>query len=1136
MNYTKKSIIILAVLIIAAMIMTAAVGYADSGYWCFHEYGQGGLCRNCGQPVTAVDERGVYYTSLQDALNAGGNIKLLTDVPAETEETLTVPAGVTVVLDLNGKEIGEPCTVDIVNYGTLTINDSSWDDENNIRGKVYGTIYTESYEHREYSYYDELTQQDVYNITDCAYGAKTVINSGLYYGDFVVRQSEGSGYTPEIGKENPTLVFNNGISCGGYFSLPDAERGNITVNGGRFTVEPTAKLIKSGYSAQYNNEDNYYHIEITRLVAGWENSQVLADMSLSSHARTVAVGNNSVNNFYTEDFGYVTVSEIMLANGISFNPETDRIVCTIKETAIAASEESIAGASSEVIGMSFSFSPFLRIYHGSESMEIPISWDIIEGWSTSVRIPCDSALATDRADLYCGDALKYSNVEIRTAENGDKYITAALSKGELEAGISYVTYEPTSTSIAKRTTVYGVQYGYSTLTAAMNSAESGDTVTVLGATMENVDNLRDGITLKIADSAVYTGTVSTLAEKHSVFYDEETKTYTLIRDFFDVTVIISGTGSGFIANTERQLENGEKTEVQRGGSFKADIFCDDGSRIEAVRVNGENASLSTILELADISEDKTVEVIFALKEETSGLVISFDSVTVGSDAVDRAKSNFANANVSAFSDTGLNEALDMDAVRAAAGLTSDSYNTVDISLRLCVKEIYTNGSCITGYLISAEPIAQVSSNGIINGEVAIPNGAIKGNVTFRIPIDALAFMDNAVIYHNGELMTYCTVQGNSPDRYVEVVTSSFSDFEIRNIIGTSNHPVAAIGSVGYAILSEALASAAEGDTVYVLDSTAGITVPDEINGVHIRDGFNVSGELLSLCLLPQYTITYDEASLDTGKNNPENITVYDDKTEFEFLPPVMEDHEFAGWYQKTAEGKYTKVETTKDITGNVTLYAKWYYHIKYEYNGGALTTGLTETLFYTGLEDVYVYSPAKQAASFDAWYRSDDFTGRLDQKTSTSGYVYYSVIKATDTPKDVTLYARWRYRIYVYTNRYGYATVDDAEITSGNYVDRYDGDVPVLRFIPYDGYRMFNLTVNGEKLGQVYTYTIYGLNANQTIVATFSRGYFNPLTGDDGRTGLYLTLMIVSGIMLPVCCGILRRRKQKSGPPANANR
>ena len=83
---------------------------------------------NAGLEMSKEGAEITDWAALQTAMNNGGVIKLTTDVTAtDTDEALTVPAGKTVVLDLNGYTIDRAMTAPaangsvIVNNGTLAI-------------------------------------------------------------------------------------------------------------------------------------------------------------------------------------------------------------------------------------------------------------------------------------------------------------------------------------------------------------------------------------------------------------------------------------------------------------------------------------------------------------------------------------------------------------------------------------------------------------------------------------------------------------------------------------------------------------------------------------------------------------------------------------------------------------------------------------------------------------------------------------------------------------------------------------------------------------------------------------------------------------------------------------------------------
>ena len=95
--------------------------------------------------VVVAEVDGVKYATLQDALNAGGEVVLLTDIVLT--EKVTVPKGTSVTLDLAGytvsREIAsaEKSTSVITNYGTLTVKDSSGNNSGKISINYTGASY-----------------------------------------------------------------------------------------------------------------------------------------------------------------------------------------------------------------------------------------------------------------------------------------------------------------------------------------------------------------------------------------------------------------------------------------------------------------------------------------------------------------------------------------------------------------------------------------------------------------------------------------------------------------------------------------------------------------------------------------------------------------------------------------------------------------------------------------------------------------------------------------------------------------------------------------------------------------------------------------------------------------------------------
>ncbi|MDO5444383.1 MAG: InlB B-repeat-containing protein [Eubacteriales bacterium] len=848
-----------------------AVSSSGTPSSCAHEPGEDGCCLLCGAEIVASGDNR-FFSSVQDAFTFGGNIRLLRDIDSDEDTSVTVEAGQAVSLDLNGKKLGIEHLFSINNYGILTVCDSS-----DNKGEIFGSIYTKGFEEREYN------EDGSYIIIDSAYGAKTTITGGRILGDVEVGHDSGRSYTASASKPNPSLVFEDGYMIGGRFSLPEQERGEIHINGGCFTVEPPASFIKKGYEAKHS--DGYYRIERIKYIAGWEATAVSADPGMTAHARAVAKENSAVNNFYTDDFGYVDASDILLGNGLTFAPETDRVVCSLEINALNAETEG-EGVSEKVTSMSFSVNPVFRLYRGDQFISIDLSWEQIEGWGTTMRFPVDSSVTNKYVNVYSGEKLIQEKVEICSA-GGNKYAQLYVGKGYFNAGIRYEVYVPETCAVSYTPEgglgdpVYETVAGGGTLTVRTNPYPR-DHYTFAGWMGS------DGIVYSEGQKLYYViddMSFSALWEpdRYDLFYEldggnnspnnplsyqyddtvylsEPEKEGAIFGGWYDnprfegdavtvlmpgtfgekklyvkwmvsVTVIISGDGSGIVADSSRQYSSGDSVELLSGESFNANIFNAEDSFISAILKNGDNMDISSALVLEDIRESVEIEIVFSSASAVNGQLVDFSEAKaengseLSSSLLSRAENAFENANVTNFSDTGIEEAIDFDIAKSAfeseTGEKVGEYDTVNVMLQMSVLTVITDdGNRITGYKIDIKPVMTVvSADGAIkNGgvPVVVPNEAIMHAVTFRIPVDQLAFMDDIVAFHEGELMGYFKIEGETPNRYVELTADSFSIFEIQVVVGSTNHPQAAIGQYGYTTLSNAVAGVQSGEVIYIL--------------------------------------------------------------------------------------------------------------------------------------------------------------------------------------------------------------------------------------------------------------------------------------------------------------------------------
>ena len=166
----------------------------------------------------------VYYVSLQDAINAGGEIVLLCDV--ELTEKLVVPADKTIVLDLNGHVVSgvsseAKASAVIENKGTLTIK-SSVDG-----GKITSKALTPD---TEWGGEGQIAYPSYANNTIANKGT-LVLESGI-----IENTSAAGGATYAIDNYAGTITVNGGkVYCENNFAIRLFANNiamGITVNGG----------------------------------------------------------------------------------------------------------------------------------------------------------------------------------------------------------------------------------------------------------------------------------------------------------------------------------------------------------------------------------------------------------------------------------------------------------------------------------------------------------------------------------------------------------------------------------------------------------------------------------------------------------------------------------------------------------------------------------------------------------------------------------------------------------------------------------------------------------------------------------------------------------------------------------------
>ena len=209
----------------------------------------------------AAEVNGVGYITLEEAVAASAQndvIYLLQDVEMtqdiQTNAQLAVEAGRTVTLDLAGHKItSNYAGITIVNYGTLTINDSKG---NGIVHNI-STEIGENYSHDAVRNYGRLTiNGGIFGDNDTNQtnantehrgaalrnmeGAVCEVNGGTFTcGDNYYTWGTGTGYSYAI-RSSGTLTINDGTLYGAMNGGISADAGQIVINGGNFSVSGKA--------------------------------------------------------------------------------------------------------------------------------------------------------------------------------------------------------------------------------------------------------------------------------------------------------------------------------------------------------------------------------------------------------------------------------------------------------------------------------------------------------------------------------------------------------------------------------------------------------------------------------------------------------------------------------------------------------------------------------------------------------------------------------------------------------------------------------------------------------------------------------------------------------------------------------
>ena len=244
------SLLVAGCMVVSMVPASAVTAFADAG---------AGTSQTAEATTTVVAQIGdTTYPTLQAAVTAAGENATTIVLQNNTTESIKIPKGANITLDLNGHTIQ---TADnsgndaIVNLGVLTVKDSKTGGKiisKHNSGIGIGPNSTTTVE------YAEITgREGAIGGWNETVGATVTINDGVFTGEdnavVIFNGSNRSGAANEItingGTFNGTIKTAGYVACGIYAPWKDI----ITVNNGTFNITNGAGIVARGGNVTVNN-------------------------------------------------------------------------------------------------------------------------------------------------------------------------------------------------------------------------------------------------------------------------------------------------------------------------------------------------------------------------------------------------------------------------------------------------------------------------------------------------------------------------------------------------------------------------------------------------------------------------------------------------------------------------------------------------------------------------------------------------------------------------------------------------------------------------------------------------------------------------------------------------------------------
>lgn len=487
-----------------------------------------GTVEKLGETNAVAKVGDTYYKTLADAVAAADNntVTLLKDVTAD----ITIPAGKTMTLDLNGKTLTNVNDHTILNNGNLTITGTGKvDNISHAKGALYnkGTVvvnggtFDRSKENGKTS--NDSGSNSWYTIKNVGsmtiHDGATVQTAGnnTTLGKFSSLVSNGyfdaNDYSTNKGLDQPILTIDGGTFRGGLNTIKNDDRAKLTINGGTFS---------NYYQAVVQNHN------IAEITGG--------TFTAASDANAETYGIYNCGCGAEIDLGTLTVSggtftgaTYAVAEVSSLNAAVNISGGQFAGTKAAIVKRSTSKATIAVSGGKFSSDPSVYVV-GNGNTNI-VKRDGSEGAYT-YTVLAKSGL-TSGVYLTNPSGALASNYYVSSTANG---VWTVSYSAPYSGGSS--SYDPTYSVSTPSKTEHG------TVTVSPKSASKGDTVTVTvkpdsGYVLETLtvtDKNGNELTLKDKGNGKYTFTMpagkvevkATFMEDNSMlnfFYDVPNNAY-----------------------------------------------------------------------------------------------------------------------------------------------------------------------------------------------------------------------------------------------------------------------------------------------------------------------------------------------------------------------------------------------------------------------------------------------------------------------------------------------------------------------------------------------------------------------------------------------------------------------------------